>query len=74
MLLATRGDRLPDAIAHAIRQQLRQFDQLRNTQQFLSLRSFQVKRKITAQRVGRGECFAEVDQQVFGIDSVRYGK
>jgi|UPI000519C7C8 hypothetical protein len=59
---------------HAFSQQLRQLNQLRNAQQFLSLRAIQVKRKVATQRISRGECFAEVDQQVFGADSVGYGE
>ena len=59
---------------HPISQQLRQLDQLRNTQQLFSFRSFQIKSQVAAQRIGRGECFAEVDQQVFGVDAIGHGE
>ena len=40
----------------------------------LSFRAFQVKGQVTAQRVGRGEGFAEVDQEVLGADTVDDGE
>jgi len=59
---------------YTISQQLRQLNQLRNAQQLLSFSTFQIKRQVTTQRVSRGECFAEVDQQVFGADAIGHGE
>ena len=73
-MLAARGGHLPNAAVYAISQQLRQFDQLRNAKQLLAFRTFQVKRQVATQRIGRGECFAEVDQQVFGADAICHGE
>ncbi|BDB17409.1 hypothetical protein cym2001_07740 [Pseudomonas sp. CYM-20-01] len=65
---------MPDTIMHTISQQQRQLNQLRNAEQFLSFRAFQVKRKIATQRIRRGKGFAEIDQQVFGAEAVGYGE
>ncbi len=64
-VLSGRRYRRSETLVHAISQQLRQLYQLRNAEQFLSFRAFQVKGKVATQRIGRGEGFAEVDQQVF---------
>ena len=50
-LLQWRGD------AHTIREQLRQFNQMRNAEQFLSFQAFQIKRQVAAQRIGGGQVF-----------------
>ena len=44
-------------LVHTIRQQLRQINQLRNAEQFLSFRAFQIKRQVAAQRIGGGQVF-----------------
>ena len=61
MLSDAGARRQAGAGVHAISQQPRQFDQLRDARQFLSFRALQVKSQVAAECIGQGEGFAEVD-------------
>jgi hypothetical protein len=59
-----------DVIQRPIRQQLAQLDHLLNTQRKVPTRAFQVECQVTGHGIGRGQGFAEVGQQAFGVDAV----